>query len=100
MIYKLELSNKEVIQISEKEFELFKENIGGGFIEFSNGIVNPSFVVCCVVDLDASREESKRIARETTYEEVSAPKEQGTLAMKDILDKVRPTYLLGEAQED
>ena len=95
MIYKLMLSNKEEIQISEREFEIFKQNIGGGFIEFKNGIVNPSFVVCAVVDEIATREEIKQLRREANMLEVAAPApERGTQSMAEVLEKHRPDYLL------
>lgn len=45
MNYKITLSNKEDFIINEKEFEYFKENITSSFLEFENGIINPSFVI-------------------------------------------------------
>lgn len=95
MIYKLMLSNKEEVQISEREFELFKQNIGGGFIEFKNGIVNPSFVVCAVVDEAATREELKQLRREANMLEITSPNdERGTQSMTEVLAKLRPEHLI------
>lgn len=94
MIYKLMLSNKEEVQISEREFELFKQNIGGGFIEFANGIVNPSFVVCAVVDEAATREELKQLRREANMLELATPNtDRGTQSMAEILEKSKPDFL-------
>lgn len=45
MNYKITLSNKEDFTINEKEFEYFKKNITSSFLEFENGIINPSFVI-------------------------------------------------------
>lgn len=94
MIYKLLLSNsKETLRLTEQELEKFKANVGANFIEFSEGIVNPSFVVSITIDRDASREESKRLARERTNLEISAPDERGTESMKQAIEKYKPDFL-------
>ncbi len=94
MIYKLQLSNsKETLRLTEEEVAKFKSNIGANFIEFSEGIVNPSFVVSIIIDRESSREESKRIAREHTMIEIAQTIEKGTPHMKEVLEKYRPEFL-------
>jgi len=58
MIYKLNLSNKESITLSQEEFIKFKENISSNFIEFEAGVVNPSFVVSVIIDEELSLEDN------------------------------------------
>lgn len=73
MIYKLQLSNKESISITEQEYEKFKNNVNSNFIEFKEGLVNPSFVVSITIDYEATAQEQKYITTQETIEMVSAP---------------------------
>lgn len=87
MIYKLQLSTKESINISEEEFKKFKENINSNFIEFKEGIVNPSFVVCAVIDWEATREERKYLSMN------EKPQISGAKIPKEMLEKFKPDFL-------
>jgi len=74
MIYKLQLSTKEEIILSELEYVKFKENISANFIEFERGIVNPSFVVSIIIDEELTKKDSfekiNLMVRSKTTEEV------------------------------
>jgi len=74
MIYKLQLSTKEEIILSELEYVKFKENISANFIEFERGIVNPSFVVSIIIDEELTKKDSfekiNLMVRSRTTEEV------------------------------
>lgn len=56
MIYKLQLSTKEYITITEEEKQKFENNLDKNFIKLGDRIINPSFVVSIVVDKEATRE--------------------------------------------
>ena len=73
MIYKLQLSNKELISISQEEYDKFKNNISANFVELNNRIVNPSFVVSVTPDYEATSQENNRIENEKLVERISAP---------------------------
>lgn len=87
MIYKLNLSNKGTIHITEEELTKFKENIGANFIEFSEGIVNPSFVVSITKDVEASREAYRKLENNRLRFELAEPTWQGTPESKEMLVK-------------
>lgn len=95
MIYKLHLSNsKDTLRLTEDEYKKFKDNIGLSFIEFSEGIVNPSFVVSITIDREGTREENMKLGR--GHAQLPAHNERGTQTMKEVLEKNRPQFLLGE----
>lgn len=56
--------------------------------------INKSFLVSTDVDVQATREENMRLGR--GQKQIAGPNERGTKTMKDILEKNRPTFLLGE----
>lgn len=60
MIYTLHLSNGGKIPVNELELKKFKENISSNFIELTGGIINPSFVVSVLVDIELTMLENKR----------------------------------------
>lgn len=73
MIYKLQLSNKETISITQVEYDKFKNNISANFVELNNRIVNPSFVVSVTPDYEATSQENNQIANEDLKERLNAP---------------------------
>ncbi len=75
MIYKMQLSNKENISISQQEYDKFKDNISANFVELNNRIVNPSFVVSVTPDYEATSQENGKIANEELKERLNAPME-------------------------
>lgn len=56
MIYTLQLSTKETIQITEEEKLKFENNLDKNFIKIGAAIINPSFVVSITVDREATRQ--------------------------------------------
>src|ERR1035437_7920777 len=99
MIYKLNLSNKESITISEEEFIKFKENISAHFIEFESGIVNPSFVISIIADEQESiYHNSDRISlmdRKNTPP-ADIEKLRAVIGKKDIKSIKEASRLIGE----
>jgi hypothetical protein len=71
MIYKLILSTKEEVSLSEQEFVNFKNNISANFIEFEAGIINPSFVVSVIIDEEASRQYNQELMMSLKLEELN-----------------------------
>lgn len=53
--------------------------------------LNKSFLVSTDVDIQASREEMKRLGREEN-QQLSKPDERGTPEMKDVLGRFRPSF--------
>lgn len=91
MMYKIQLSNKDSISISEQEFEKFKANISSNFIEFKNGIVNPSFVMSVVVDQAATEQQLRNSNKSPLV--LSDPDIRGTKKISDLLEKSKPEFL-------
>lgn len=85
MIYKLILSTKEEMEVSQAEFNYFKQNMSANFIELEAGIINPSFVVSVIIDEKLSKEENKNIIKKL-LKEVSTDEEKNTL--KDYYSKI------------
>lgn len=85
MIYKLQLSNKESIQITQEEYEKFKRNIDNNFIEFKGGLVNPSFVVSITIDYEASAQDKK-------YTQDIPRLEESKLSIEEVR-KFRPDFM-------
>lgn len=92
MIYKLQLSTKGSINISEEEFQKFKENISSNFIEFKEGIINPSFVVCATIDWEATREENRHIRAKENLKELSSSRGE-VKDMKTLLENYKPKFI-------
>jgi len=73
MIYKMQLSNKETISISQQEYDKFKDNISANFVELNNRIVNPSFVISVTPDYEATAQENGKVANEKLKDQLNAP---------------------------
>lgn len=73
MIYKLQLSNKETVSISQEEYDKFKSNISANFVELNNRIINPSFVISVTPDYEATAQENSKVANERLVEKLIAP---------------------------
>lgn len=91
MIYKIQLSTKESININEAEYKKFKENIGSTFLEFENGIINPSFVVSITIDREASKEEVRLLER--SRNNLLEEPEKDTNQIKHYLEKYKPEFI-------
>ena len=86
MIYKLQLSNKESIQIDQEEYNKVKENISANFIELKRGIINPSFVVSIIPDYEATAQENKyKVDIDKLTAPISITKEQIKELKQNIL---------------
>lgn len=90
MIYKIQLSTKEHINISEAEYDKFKSNLDKSFIEFEQGIINPSFVVSITIDHEATKDEIKELKMAQNFKEITAPVES-TQPIKELLNKYKPS---------
>lgn len=91
MIYKIQLSTKEIININEAEYKKFKENIGSTFLEFENGIINPSFVVSITIDREASKEEIR--IQERNQGNLLEEPEKDVDEIKYYLEKYKPEFI-------
>lgn len=87
MIYRLVLSNKEEICVSEAEFNYFKENMSSNFIQLEGGIINPSFVVSILIDEEGTYKDNIKRMNLIGKNEIS-PEDYEELR-KGIYDKER-----------
>lgn len=71
MIYKLILSTKEEMNVSQAEFNYFKDNMSANFIELESGIINPSFVVSVIINEELSKIENENIIKKLLKEDSS-----------------------------
>lgn len=55
--------------------------------------LNKSFLVSTDIDVQATREENMRLAREGRTIELKKPDERGTKAMSEILERSKPEFL-------
>ncbi len=82
--YRVELSNKSVIQIDADEVELVLKSVAAGKpVKVRQGIINPSYIVCVTED----RERREKFLEDMRHE----PRErlmQGMQPLKDILTEL------------
>lgn len=93
MIYKIQLSTKESINISKEEYDKFKTNLDKNFIEFKEGIINPSFVVSVTIDHEATRDENKKRQMLENTKLIESPRESNPVEIKQMLEKYKPEFI-------
>ncbi len=95
MKYKILMSNKEEIIITEAEYQHFMKNTDSRFVQLNEQIINPSYVVSVSFDEDATdRENIKLIEKlqigdltDTEIQEIKVLRSQGKTKELNVLLK-------------